>query len=417
VKVLVVGSGGREHALVWKLAQSAKVREIVAAPGNAGMSGLARAVPSDLAPEALLRLARKEGPDLVVIGPEAPLVAGAADRLEREGFRVFGPGREAARLEGSKAYAKEFMLRHGIPTARHASFTLLEKALEYLRRQRTPLVVKDSALAAGKGVTVAASPSEAEEAVGRVLAGGVGEVVIEEFLEGQELSYLVFTDGLDYVPMPLAQDYKQAQDGDSGPMTGGMGAVAPAPLLGPMERAVVEREVVGRTLSGLREDGVEYRGVLYFGLMLTPAGPRLLEYNVRLGDPETQAVLPLLAGDLVDVIDAVIERRLGAIEPAWHDLHSACVVIAAPGYPGRYATGIPLEVSRQEEGGGLLVFHAGTSEGPSGLVSSGGRVLNVTAVADSLEQAVRLAYRGVAGVEFEGAHYRRDIGSRITPRG
>jgi phosphoribosylamine--glycine ligase len=412
VKVLLIGSGGREHAIAWKLARSVRVSEIVAAPGNAGMAGIARLVPVTQEPDGLFELAKREGPDLTVIGPEAPLVAGLADRLEGAGMRVFGPGASAARLEGSKAYAKEFMLRHGIPTAGHRTFTSRAAALEHLRRRGAPVVVKDSALAAGKGVTVAASLEQGEEAITRMFADrDDATVVIEDFLEGQEISFLVFTDGRAYRTMPIAQDYKQADEGDQGPMTGGMGAVAPVALLDAAARRLVESDIVERTLAGLREDGVDYRGVLYFGLMLTADGPRLLEYNVRLGDPETQVVLPLLDGDLLDVLEAVIDRRLGRSEVRWSGLAAACVVMAAPGYPGEYRSGIPLSVFESEEQ--LFAFHAGTARRAGDLVSSGGRVLNVVAIAGNVQEAVRSAYRGVERVGFPGARFRRDIGSRL----
>lgn len=410
MKVLLIGSGGREHALAWKLARSPRVREIVATPGNAGIAELARLAPATQEPESLIDLARSESPDLTVIGPEAPLVAGLGDDLEREGFRVFGPSAAAARLEGSKAYAKEFMLRHGVPTARHRTFDRHAPALEYLRLRGAPVVIKNSRLAAGKGVTVAGSLPEAETALEAVFAGGTATVVIEDLLLGQEISYLVFTDGRHYRPMPITQDYKQAEDGDRGAMTGGMGAVAPVSLLDQRSREVVAREVVERTLAGLRSDGVDFRGVLYFGLMLTSDGPKLLEYNVRLGDPETQVVLPLLASDLADVLDAVIDRRLGEIELSWTDGAAACVVMAAPGYPGSYRQGIPLRLFESDER--LMAFHAGSARDSGNLVSSGGRVLNVVAVAEDVRSAVEAAYRGVERIDFPGAHFRRDIGSR-----
>ncbi|MEX2542669.1 MAG: phosphoribosylamine--glycine ligase [Trueperaceae bacterium] len=410
MKVLLIGSGGREHALAWKLAQSPRVREIVAAPGNAGIAELARLVAPTQEPGSLIDLARSEAPDLTVIGPEVPLVAGLADDLEREGFRVFGPSAQAARLEGSKAHSKEFMLRHGIPTAQHRSFDSSGPALEYLHRRGAPVVVKDSGLAAGKGVTVASSVTEAAAAVEAIFAAGSATVVIEDLLVGQEISYLVFTDGHHYRPMPIAQDYKQVEEGDRGAMTGGMGAVAPVTLLDERTSQVVARDIVERTLAGLRSDGVDYRGVLYFGLMLTDEGPKLLEYNVRLGDPETQVVLPLLGSDLVDVMDAVIDRRLGELEPSWTDLAAACVVMAAPGYPGIYRQGIPLRLFAPSER--LMVFHAGTARDSGNLVSSGGRVLNIVAVAEDVRSAVDAAYAGVRRIDFPGAQFRRDIGSR-----
>lgn len=415
MKILLIGSGGREHAIAWKLAQSQRVNRIVAVPGNAGIAQVATIRPVSLEPQDLLDLARMEAPDLVVIGPEAPLVAGVADFLAAEGFKVFGPNRVAARLEGSKAFAKEFMERHGVPTAGYRTFADVAEALAYVREAGAPLVVKDSGLAAGKGVTVAAELGQAEAAVEKSLETPGARVVIEEMLEGQELSYLVFTDGNDYLPMPLAQDYKQAGDGDSGPMTGGMGSVAPVRLPSEGERQRIESEVVERTLAGLRADGIEYRGVLYFGLMLTAGGPRLLEYNVRLGDPETQVVLPLLQSDLLDIIEGVAHGELSRVTPDWSDRAAACVVMTAPGYPGEYRKGIPLRPFRPSDD--LLLFHAGTEMASEQLVSSGGRVLNVVALGSDVSEAVSAAYSGVAQVEFEGASYRRDIGARLVQEG
>jgi phosphoribosylamine--glycine ligase len=414
LKVLLIGSGGREHALAWKLARSPRVSEVVAVPGNAGMASVARLMQSAGDPHSLLELARAEAAELVVVGPEAPLVAGLSDLLQANGVRVFGPTRAAARLEGSKAFAKEFMRRHGVPTAHYRTFERVDAALTYVRRHGAPVVVKDSGLAAGKGVTVAGSTVEAETAVRRVFERPNTRVVVEERLEGQEISFLVFTDGHAWRQMPIAQDYKQAEDGDLGEMTGGMGAVAPVELLDEATRAVVERDIIERTLAGLREDGIPYHGVLYFGIMLTEAGPRLLEYNVRFGDPETQVVMPLLADDLVDIVESVIDGRLDEMRVRWRDACAACVVMSAPGYPGPYRTGVPLRVFESDDS--QLLFHAGTESGESGLVSSGGRVLNVVAVASDLQGAVASAYEGVSRVEFPGAHYRGDIGSRLLGR-
>ncbi|HEX7003112.1 MAG TPA: phosphoribosylamine--glycine ligase [Trueperaceae bacterium] len=416
MKVLLVGSGGREHALAWKLARSPSVTELVAAPGNAGIAEVARLAGRGAHPDDLLRLAEEESVDLVVIGPEAPLVAGLSDSLRERGIAAFGPGEAGARLEGSKAYAKEFMARYGVPTAQHRTFVDQGSALDYLRLKGAPVVVKDSGLAAGKGVTVAEEEAEAEEAVRRIFAGSRHEprVVIEERLQGQEFSYLVFTDGETYRPMPIAQDYKQAEEGDLGPMTGGMGTVAPVGLLDATSREQVEREIVERTLAGLSSEGIDYRGVLYFGLMLTDAGPRLLEYNVRFGDPETQVVVPLLDTDLVEVMLAVAERRLGELELSWRQGSAACVVMAAPGYPAAYRRGIPITTYEPTED--LLLFHAGTERREGRLVSSGGRVLDVVGLAEGTEEAVLRAYQGVAMVDFPGAHYRKDIGSRLLGR-
>lgn len=412
VKVMVVGSGGREHALAWKLKGSAGVDEVLAVPGNAGIAEMARCVEAELTPAALLEVAEREGVDFTVVGPEVPLVAGVADAFAAAGRRIFAPNRAAAQLEGSKAYAKAFMARHRIPTAAYRLFTELPEARAYVEAQSYPVVIKDSALASGKGVTVAHTPAEALGALGAVLGAG-GEVVVEEFLGGQELSLLLLSDGEAVELLPLAQDYKQAFDGDTGPMTGGMGAVAPVPLLSAPELAEVMDTVVRPTLAGLRAEGVSYRGVLFIGLMLTPEGVKVLEYNVRFGDPETQAVLPLLESDLLELLEATAAGRLAEVTPRWSDVAAACVVLAAPGYPGGYPTGLPLSVPKALPEN-TLVFHAGTAYGESGLVSSGGRVLNVVALAPTLGEAVTAAYAGVDAVDFKNAHLRRDIGGRLA---
>jgi len=422
VKVMVVGSGGREHALIWKLRQSPLVTEIIAVPGNAGIAELARCVGTDpddpdtgpnadLSPDALLEVAEREGVDFTVIGPEVPLVAGVVDVFEGAGRRIFGPNRAAARLEGSKVFAKAFMTRYRIPTAAYRSFTELDGAVAYLETQSYPVVVKDSALAAGKGVTVARIYSEALGALEAVLGAG-GEVIVEEFLTGQEVSLLLLTDGNTMRLLPLTQDYKQTFDGDLGPMTGGMGAVTPVPLLNDGQLSEVMETVVTPTLAGLRAEGVAYRGVLFIGLMLTPKGVKVLEYNVRFGDPETQAVLPLLESDLLELLAATADGRLAEVTPGWSGGAAACVVLAAPGYPGGYPTGLPLSVPDTLPDD-TLVFHAGTAREETGLVSSGGRVLNVVACAETLGAAVEAAYRGVEVIDFKNAHLRRDIGGRL----
>ncbi len=416
MKVMVVGSGGREHALVWKLAQPNRVTEILAVPGNAGIAELACCVDAELTPEALLAVAERENIDFTVVGPEVPLVAGVVDVFEAAGRRIFGPNRAAARLEGSKVFAKAFMARHQIPTAAYRSFTELDEARNYLEThypnaESYPVVVKDSDLAAGKGVTVARTRGEAVGALGAVLQDG-GEVMLEAFLTGQEVSLLLLTDGDTVRPLPLAQDYKQAFDGDLGPMTGGMGVVAPVPLLSDAQFTEVMKTVVTPTLAGLRAEGMSYRGVLFIGLMVTDERVEVLEYNVRFGDPETQAVLPLLKSDLLELLEATAAGRLSEVTPRWSQEASACVVLAAPGYPGGYPTGLPLKLpdTLPEH---IRVFHAGTALGERGLVSSGGRVLNVVAWAETLPEAVADAYRGVAQVDFPSAHLRRDVGGRL----
>lgn len=414
MRVMVVGSGGREHALVWKLSASPRVTEVLAVPGNAGIAQLAHCVDAELTPEALLSVAEREDVDFTIVGPEVPLVAGVADAFEAADRSIFAPNRAAAQLEGSKVFAKAFMARHNIPTAAYRSFTEFDAALAYLEAQTYPVVVKDSALAAGKGVTVAHTRAEAVGALGAVF-GADGEVVIEAFLSGQEVSLLLLTDGDAVQLLPLAQDYKQALDGDLGPMTGGMGAVAPVPLLSEAQLDVVLETIVKPTLSGLRAEGVVYRGVLFIGLMLTPEGVKVLEYNVRFGDPETQAVLPLLESDLLELLEATAAGRLAEVTPRWSAGASACVVLAAPGYPGGYPTGLPLNIPEALPEN-TLVFHAGTALGEGGLVSSGGRVLNVVALAETVSEAVAAAYAGVDTIDFGGAHLRRDIGGRLEPQ-
>jgi len=412
MKVLVVGSGGREHALAHFLAQDAHVREVLIASGNGGTHSCARAIHTD-GYAALVREASKENVDLVVVGPEAPLAAGLADNLRSAGIAVFGPGKEGARLEASKAYAKAFMTKHGVPTAAFGTFVDQDKALDYLREQGAPIVVKDSFLAAGKGVTVAFEESVAEEAIRALFQKPNAEVVLEEYLAGQELSVHVVTDGAHAITLPLAQDHKQIGEGDTGPMTGGMGAVAPVPLLTPPQLTELEDRLIAPVLRGLERDGIAYKGALFLGVMWTEQGPKLLEINVRFGDPETQTLLPLLDGSLFAMFEAVEQRTLDRWQPLWKpDTVAATVVLAAPGYPGDYPKDLPIRLAESRELD-TWVFHAGTRLNGSSLLSSGGRVLSVTALDESMERTVAKAYREVDRIELPGGVTRRDIGGRF----
>jgi phosphoribosylamine---glycine ligase len=410
-RVLVVGSGGREHALAWGLARSPKVGDVLAAPGNAGIAEVARCIPLPGEVAGIAALAVRERVDLVVVGPEAPLVDGLADACAERGIAAFGPSAAAARLEASKAYAKAFMTRHGIPTAPYGTFRDAASARSFVHERGAPIVVKVSGLAGGKGVTVAHEEREALEAVDAAFAAGSDEVVVEGFLAGREVSLLVLSDGVTARPLPLAEDHKQVGDGDVGPMTGGMGTVAPVDALGGGGVDEVMRSIVAPTLEGMRVEGSPFVGTLFVGLMLTDDGVQVLEYNVRFGDPETQVVLPLLDGDLFEVLAATADGRLAEASFGWRPRAAACVVMAAPGYPGSYPSGLPIDIPR-DLGRDVMVFHAGTARDRGQLVSAGGRVLGVTALGDDRAEAIDRAYGAVARIEFSGAHYRRDIGRR-----
>jgi len=420
MKILVVGGGGREHALVWKIRQSALAREVVAAPGNAGIASLARCVPlsaDDVS--GLARFAVEERFDLVVVGPEAPLTLGLADRLEAARVTVFGPSRAAAQLEGSKWFAKDLMLRGGIPTAQAWVASNRDEALGRAREIGLPVVVKADGLAAGKGVVIARDARELETAVDDALVRGVfgpsGErVVIEEFLEGEEASVLAFVDGRRSALLVPSQDHKRAHDGDEGPNTGGMGAYAPAAVLGAEALADVQRRVIDRAVATLEEHhGIVYRGVLYAGLMLTAGGIRVLEFNCRFGDPETQAVLPLLDADIVEIMIATARGELAPSSVGARPGAAACVVMASGGYPGRYEKGKEIRGLESAVGlEGVVVFHAGTAAQEGRLVTAGGRVLGVTGVGADLSEAVGKAYEAVCRISFDGAHCRKDIGYR-----
>ena len=416
IDILLLGSGGREHALAKKLAESPRCGTLYIAPGNGGtlQEGVNVALAED-DPEAVAAFAREEGIGLVVIGPEAPLVAGVADAVRAAGIACFGPGAEGAQMEGSKRFSKELMERAGIPTAAYGSFTDEEAALAYVREQGAPLVVKADGLAAGKGVVVATEQGQAEEAVRECFAGAFGDagstVVIEECLTGPECSLLAFTDGKTVRPMATAQDHKRALEGDRGPNTGGMGVYSPVPIVTDEELAVMKQVMVD-TVAELAAEGIDYRGCLYGGFMLTPEGPKVLEFNARFGDPETQVILPRLKNDPVDVMLACAEQRLDEVELSWRDEWAVAVVLTSAGYPGSYEKGkVITGVEDADALDGVTVYHAGTAVTDAGeLVTSGGRVLAVTALGDTFEAARDLAYAACEKIDFEGKTLRHDIG-------
>ncbi|MEY3479434.1 MAG: hypothetical protein RIQ71_209 [Verrucomicrobiota bacterium] len=412
--VLIVGGGGREHALVWKIAQSPRVKRILCAPGNAGTSGLAENIPiktTDLA--GIVALAQREKVGLVVVGPDDPLAAGLVDRLQDAGIRAFGPTAAAARFEASKSFAKDFMIRHGIPTAASRKFTDFGAACVHAREQNYQLVIKADGLALGKGVTIAENFAEAEHALRESLIekvfGAAGDtVVIEEFLTGRECSVHALVDGKSWLLFPDARDHKRAFDDDRGPNTGGMGTLSPSCRIDEALRARIGKEILAPFVRGLKADGIDFRGMLFPGLMLTADGPKVLEFNARFGDPETQVLLPRLKSDLVDLLEATIDGRLDSVRAAWDARAACCVVMASGGYPGGYGTGFPI--------GGLadadaLVFHAGTKLEDGRVVTSGGRVLGLTALGETPAAAVAAAYSAVARIRFENASWRTDIGS------
>ncbi|NPV43374.1 MAG: phosphoribosylamine--glycine ligase [Firmicutes bacterium] len=419
MKVMVVGGGGREHTLVWKIKQSPLVKEIYCAPGNAGIERIAVCInipAEDI--EALAEFALNEKIDLTVVGPEAPLTMGIVDEFEKRGLKVFGPSKKAAEIEGSKVFAKELMERYGIPTAHYRVFDDPIEAGEYIKDKGAPVVVKADGLAAGKGVIVALTEDEALEGVKRIMKdrefGRAGDrIVVEEYLEGPEVSILAFTDGNTVIPMVSAQDHKRVYDNDRGPNTGGMGAFAPSPVYTPDIARVVENEILKKTIDAMKRENRPYKGVLYAGLMITSKGPKVLEFNCRFGDPEAQAVLPLLESDLVSVMQAVIDGRLDEAEIRWKDKKAVCVIMASGGYPRKYEKGFKISgIEEAEKIEGITVFHAGTAKKGDSIVTAGGRVLGVTALGDNLDSAARLAYKGVEKISFKGAHYRKDIGRK-----
>jgi phosphoribosylamine--glycine ligase len=424
MKVLIVGSGGREHALAWKCAQSSRVSEVLVAPGNAGTACEPRVRNVEVAAEdvpALVALARREQVALTIIGPEAPLVLGVVDAFEAAGLRCFGPRRAPSQLEGSKAFTKEFLRRHGIPTAGYATFTRGNFDPDWVRGQRTPIVVKASGLAAGKGVIIAATAEEAIATVESMFAGQFGsagtEVVVEEFLPGEEASFIVMADGEHVLPFATSQDHKRVGDGDTGPNTGGMGAYSPAPVVTPGMHERIMREVIHPTIRGLAADGMPYTGFLYAGIMIAPDGtPNVLEFNCRFGDPETQPILSRLRSDLTVLCEAALDRRLDEVSMDWDPRAALGVVMAAEGYPDTVRKGDP--ITGLDEAAGLpgKVFHAGTALRDGQVVTSGGRVLCAVGLGDSVREAQREAYALVQAIRWSGVQYRHDIGYRAIDR-
>ncbi|MBI3784241.1 MAG: phosphoribosylamine--glycine ligase [Deltaproteobacteria bacterium] len=424
MKVLVIGSGGREHALVWKIRQSPRVSHVLCAPGNAGIGELADLVsiaPDDIA--ALARFARDEQVDLTVVGPELPLTMGIVDEFQRQDLRIFGPSRDGAQLEGSKAFTKDLLRRHEIPTGFFSTFTDADEAKRYISEVGPPIVVKADGLAAGKGVLICTEVKEAHQAVDEIMVsrlfGDAGQrVVIEEFLEGEEVSFIALTDGRTVVPLASSQDHKRAFDGDSGPNTGGMGAYSPAPAMTAELHDQVMRKIMQPVVDALRAAKIDYRGVLYAGLMMTEAGPKVLEFNSRFGDPECQPLMMRLRSDVVELMEACIDGRLDQVRVDWDPRAAACVVLAAAGYPGNYEKGKVirgLDGLRQWTTG--FVFHAGTAQRGGQVVTNGGRVLGVTALGTTVDDAVAEAYRGVAKIQWDGMHFRSDIGHRAIAHG
>ena len=417
MKVLVVGGGGREHTIVWKIAQSPKVDKIYCAPGNGGIASIAECVPikaTDI--EGVVSFAKEKSVDLVMVAPDDPLVMGMVDALEAEGIRAFGPRANAAVIEGSKVFSKELMKKYNIPTAEYEVFDNSAAALEYIKKGSFPAVIKAEGLALGKGVIIAQSLEEAEAGIRDIMENKVfgdsgNRVVIEEFLTGPEVSVLAFCDGRTVVPMVSAQDHKRAYDNDEGLNTGGMGTFSPSRLYDEAKAEECMKNIFLPTVAAMAAEGRPFKGVLYFGLMMTEKGVKVIEYNARFGDPETQVVLPRLKTDLVEIMEAVIDERLNEISIEWEDNAAVCVVMASGGYPVKYKSGYEITgLDEVEKNHDLMVFHAGTKNENGKILTAGGRVIGITAVAPTLDAAIARAYEGVDMVNFENCHYRRDIG-------
>lgn len=422
MKILVVGSGGREHTMVWKLAQSPRNPQLFCAPGNAGIESLAACVPIKADDIAGLRdFVIREQIDLTLVGPEAPLALGIADEFRKAKLKIFGPTRNAARLEASKIFSKDIMARAKIPTARARHFDKLADALAYVEQHELPLVIKADGLAQGKGVIIATTRDAAREAIvdsmDKAVFGQAGkQVLIEQFLDGEELTIMAFTDGRTVAPMLPAQDHKRVGDGDTGLNTGGMGAYCPTPLGTIALRQQVTRDILQPIVDTMSRLGSPFQGVLYAGLMVVKGVPYVLEFNARMGDPETQVVLPLLKTDLIDVAEAVVEHRLDQLTVEWHDDHAVCVVMTSGGYPGTYQSGFPIRGLNSSEHKATVVFHAGTAKKNGEVVTAGGRVLGITGRGKTLEEAQARAYQAVRMISFEGCHFRNDIAHRALNR-
>lgn len=418
MKVLVVGNGGREHALAWKLLQSEQVKQVFCTPGNGGTATLNNCQNVNIAVDnfaEIVNLVKTEAIDLVIVGPELPLSLGITDYLQQYQIPVFGPNQEGATIEASKSWAKDLMHSANIPTAKSETFTELESAQNYLKTQGAPIVLKADGLAAGKGVIVAMELEEALEGLKQLFAQNFTKIVIEEFLQGQEVSVLAVTDGITIIPLIPAQDHKQIGEGDTGANTGGMGAYAPTPIVDGILAQRITTEILQPTVAELRKRGIDYRGVLYAGLMITPQGePKILEFNCRFGDPETQAILPMLKTPLIEILWACCQQQLADLPPLeWYNGSSVCVVASAEGYPANYETGKVISGIDLAESAGAIVFHAGTKLDNGQILTNGGRVLGVTYRADSFENAIAGCYQAIKEINFDGIYYRRDIGHRI----
>ena len=416
MKIMVIGSGGREHTLVWKIKKDNPETKLFAVPGNGGIADLAECISGGSGkPEYILDIAIKNKIGLTVVGPEVPLSEGISDVFIQNGLKIFGPVKKAAELEASKSFAKEFMKRHSIPTADFEVVENFDESIRALRKKSFPCVIKYDGLAAGKGVMVAKAFDEGMDFLKKIYTDRIfgnknNKVVIEDCLEGKEISYLIFTDTIDFIPMVPAKDYKRVFDNDKGPNTGGMGCYSPPSLFNSILEEQIQKKIVIPTLTGLQKEGIDYRGVLYFGLMITQKGPYVLEYNVRFGDPETQVILPRLESNLLEIMEAVIEKSLRKCSIRWSNKKSLCVILASAGYPGKYETGKEIKGIEETKNLDIILFHAGTKKEKGKIITAGGRVLAITAKGNTFEEIRDKVYKAADTIEFEGKHYRKDIG-------